>query len=147
MPRHRAARPRPSPVRGAFRLALSEVAEGIRSSAEADRRTLIKRARLPEPIFNPCLFAGNAFLGSPDAWWPDAGVAGEVDSREWHLSPQDWERTLARQTRMSARGIIVLHFTPRQIRSGRRAVAEEIRSALQAGRDRPALSIQARPAR
>jgi hypothetical protein len=136
------------PVHGSalFRLALSEVAEGTRSSAEADLRTLIKRARLPEPIFNPCLFAGDAFLGSPDAWWPDAGVAGEVDSREWHLSPQDWERTLARHTRMSAHGIIVLHFTPRQIRSGPRAVAEEISSALRAGRNRPALRIQARPA-
>jgi hypothetical protein len=146
---HLAAELERGPVHGSalFRLALSEVAEGVRSSAEADLRTLIKRARLPEPIFNPRLFAGNAFLGSPDAWWPDAGVAGEVDSREWHLSPQDWERTLARQTRMSARGIIVLHFTPRQVRLGARAVAEEIRSALQAGRGRPALRIQARPAR
>jgi hypothetical protein len=68
--------------RGWWRLALAEVDAGIRSPAEADLRTLIKRARLPEPAYNPRLHVGDAFIGSPDAWWPDAGVAGEVESRE-----------------------------------------------------------------
>jgi hypothetical protein len=71
------------PVRGSARLraALAEVADGIRSSAEADLRSLIKRARLPRPMFNPCLFAGETFIAIPDCWWPHAGVAAEVDSR------------------------------------------------------------------
>jgi hypothetical protein len=34
------------------------------------------------------------FIAEPDAWWTDAGVAGEIESREWYLSPRDWERTL-----------------------------------------------------
>jgi hypothetical protein len=40
------------PVRGSarFRQALEEVAEGVRSSAEGDLRTLIKRERLPDPM-------------------------------------------------------------------------------------------------
>jgi len=82
------------------------VADGIRSVAEGDLRKLIKK-----------LFVGAVFLASPDAWWPDAGAAGEVDSREWHFSPLDWERTLARHDRMSAHGIIVLHFPPRLIKN------------------------------
>jgi hypothetical protein len=60
---------------------------------------LIKRAGLPMPLFSARLFAGQDFLAVPDCWWPDAGVAAEVDSREWHLSPRDWENTLARPAR------------------------------------------------
>jgi hypothetical protein len=76
------------PVKGSamFRSALGEVADGIRSTTEGDLRDLIRTARLPTPLFNPSLYAGDVFLGKPDAWWPDAGVAGEVDSRAWHLS-------------------------------------------------------------
>ena len=99
-----------------FRSVLGEVAEGIRSTAEGDLRDLIKKARLPMPLFNPSLYVGDAFLAKPDAWWPDAGVAGEVDSREWPLSPEDWDRATRRHDLMGAAGIIPLHFSPKQIR-------------------------------
>jgi len=137
------------PVQGSarLRLALAEVANGVRSAPEADLRRLIIRARLPEPIFNPRLYVHDDYLASSDAWWPDAGVAGEVDSREWHLSPRDWEETLARHARMSAHGIIVLHFTPRRILAEPTAVAREMASAIRAGRSRPALPIKTLAAR
>ena len=136
------------PRRGSalLRRALAEVADGVRSAAEADLRTLIKRARLPSPMFNPRLFIGRLFLASPDCWWPDAGVAAETDSRQWHLSPRDWEETLARHARMSAHGIIALHFTPGQISAKRNEVATAIRSALAAGASRPLPQIRALPA-
>ena len=84
------------PVRGSalLREALTEVGEGIRSTAEADLRDLIIRAQLPAPMFNARLYAGGVLIAVADAWWPDAGVAAEVDSREWHLSPQSWEETM-----------------------------------------------------
>jgi hypothetical protein len=129
---------------GLLRQALAEVSEGIRSTAEGDLRDLIVRARLPRPMFNPRLFAGRTFLGVPDCWWPESGIAAEVDSRAWHLSPRDWEQTLARHARMSAHGIIVLHFTPGQIRSARHEVTTAIGKALAAGRTLPA--IRALPA-
>jgi hypothetical protein len=47
---------------------------------------------------------------------------------------------------MSSFGIIVLHFTPRQIRTQPRLVAETLKSALEAAANRPALSIRALPA-
>lgn len=46
---------------------------------------------------------------------------------------------------MSARGIIVLHFTPRQIREEPARVVAEIRAALAAGRRRDPLGIRATP--
>jgi hypothetical protein len=129
-----------------LRQALAEVADGVRSVAEGDLRDLIIRAGLPRPMFNARLFVADEFLGTPDAWWPDAGVAAEVDSREWHLSPEDWERTLARHARMIGYGILVLHFTPHQVRTQPDWVVAEISSALGAGRQRPALGVRARPA-
>jgi hypothetical protein len=128
-----------------LRRALAEVADGVRSAAEGRLYALIKRARLPVPMFNPRLFVGRDFLAVPDCWWPDAGVVAEVDSREWHLSPREWENTLARHARMSAAGIIVLPFPPKRIRTEGSAVIAEIRSALAAGRPLP--QVQARPAR
>ncbi len=79
----------PSQGSAGLRQALAEVAGGVRSAAEADLVRLIRRARLPMPLLNPRLYVGGKFLASPDAWWPDAGVAVEVDSRQWHLSPAD----------------------------------------------------------
>jgi len=135
------------PVRGSavLRSVLAEVADGIRSTAEGDLNDVIRTARLPMPPFNPSLYDGDVFLGKPDAWWPDAGVAGEVDSREWHLSPEDWDRTRRRHDRMAAAGIIVLHFSPRQIRREPVEVAQMIKGALKGGLSRPPLPIRTIP--
>ena len=135
------------PVKGSalFRSVLAEVADGIRSTAEGDLRDVIRTVRLPTPLFNPSLYDGDVFLGKPDAWWPDAGVAGEVDSREWHLSPEDWDRTRRRHDRMAAAGIILLHFSPAQIRREPAEVARMIKGALERGLRRPGLLIRTIP--
>jgi hypothetical protein len=117
-----------------LRQALTEVAAGVRSTAEGDLRTLIRRGGLPEPLYNPSLYVGEDFLASPDAWWVAAGVAAEVDSKEYHLSPAEWARTMDRHARMTAQGILVLHFPPSKIRGDGRAVREQIRSALESSR-------------
>jgi hypothetical protein len=124
------------PARGSarLRLALAEVADGVRSTAEGELRSLILQAKLPAPLYNHRLFVGEDFLATPDAWWPHAGVVAEVDSREWHLSPAHWEQTLARHDRMTAQGILVLRFPPRRLRAAKREVIQEIRAALAASR-------------
>jgi very-short-patch-repair endonuclease len=136
------------PVRGSalLRQAVAEVTDGVRSSAEGELRDLIKQAKLPMPLFNAALYAGDQFIARPDCWWADAGVAVEVDSRQWHLSPKDWERTLARHAAMSAHGIVVLHFTPQQIKKEGATVTANLRSALETGRARPPLPIRTVPA-
>ena len=134
---------RGGPIRGSamFRSVLGEVADGIRSTAEGDLRDLIRAARLPMPLFNASLYVGDAFLARPDAWWPDASVAVEVDSYEWHLSPADADRTRKRHDLMGAAGIILLHFSPRQIRRERAEVVRMIKDALDSGLQRPSLPI------
>ena len=128
-----------------FREALTDVADGIRSAAEGDLKDLLKSSGLPMPLFNATLFAGNTFVATPDAWWPEFGLAVEVDSREWHMSPQDHQRTLERQARMGAHGIVVLPFTPRQIRTRPAEVLAAIRGALDSARGRPPLSLRTVP--
>jgi hypothetical protein len=130
---------------GALRAALEEVANGVASVAEGDLRKLIKSGGLPEPMYNAKLFVGDAFLARPDVWWAEAGVAVEVDSREWHLSPADWERTQIRHAAMSAHGILVLHFAPRRIRADGATVLAELRATIEAGQRRPPLKIRAEP--
>jgi hypothetical protein len=122
-----------------FREALTDVADGIRSAAEGDLKDLLKKSGLPMPLFNASIYDDNngTFIARPDAWWPDKGVAVEVDSHEWHLSPHDHTRTLERQRRMAKRGILVLPFTPRDIRTQPAKVLAAIREALETGR-RPA---------
>jgi hypothetical protein len=124
------------PVRGSalFRSVLAEVADGIRSPAEGDLRDLILRSALPRPLFNPSLFLKGRLLAKPDAWWPDYGVAVEVDSREWHLAPDDWEATMRRDRRLTAAGIQVLHVSPRQLRIEPDRIVCDIAAALRAGR-------------
>jgi hypothetical protein len=137
----------PSRESGRLRAVLGEVADGIASAAEGDLRQLIKRSGLPEPMYNPDLYVGSQLLARPDAWWKEAGVAAEVDSREWHLGPEQWEQTTARHRRLSAHGIIVIHFTPRQLKTEGRRIAAELKSAIDTGRRRPPLKIRTEPRR
>jgi len=131
------------PRRGSrpLRMVLADVADGARSVAESDLLRLIKRAGIT-PLCNRLLYAGKTFIAKPDMWWPDAGVAVEVDSREWHLLPEQAEETASRHNRMGSYGIIVLHFTPRQIGSQPEWVITEIRGALATGRNRPPLPLR-----
>jgi hypothetical protein len=132
------------PIQGSalLRIAVGDVYAGTRSNPEADLHDLLRRAKLPLPEFNPRLYAGEEFIGSPDAWWQYAGVAGEVDSNEYHLSPEDHERTLTRDTRMRMYSINVLHFTPRKIRTRPAEVVAAIRSALANNNFHPTVPIR-----
>jgi len=128
-----------------LREALADVADGTRSAAEGDLKDLLAKSGLPMPLFNASIFdAQGTFIATPDAWWPERGVAVEVDSHEWHLSPHDHARTLDRQRRMGKYGIVVLPFTPKQIRTQPAEVLATIRQALETGR--PPLNIQTKAA-
>jgi hypothetical protein len=117
-----------------LKLVFAEVAAGAESAPEIDLMRLVKRARLPTPLYNPKLYLGEKFLAKPDAWWKEMSVAAEVDSREWHLGPEDWQRTMIRHDVMTAAGIQVLHLTPAMIRTEPAEVVGMIRQALQMGR-------------
>jgi hypothetical protein len=127
-------------------VALRECIAGSRSAAEGDLMTLIGRSGLAEPMYNAELYtADGTFLGIADAWWQRAGVVAEVDSRRYHLSPADYERTVMRHNRMAARGINVLHFLPDTVKTEPSTVIRSLRGAIRSGTARPPLLIVAKP--
>lgn len=137
------------PAAGAtlFRDALAEIGDGVRSVAEADCRILILSSDLPKPMFNARLFDANGvFIAAVDAWWPEAGVAAEVDSRAYHLSADDQDRTTERHDQLLAHGIMPLHFPPKRIKADPVGVINDLRSAIEEGSRRPPLPITALPA-
>jgi hypothetical protein len=125
-----------------LRTVIAEVTDGTRSAPEAELRDLIIKARMPLPLFNPRLYAPSGdFIACPDAWWPDAGVAIEIDSRQWHMAPDDWERTMTRHSDLGQYGIVTLHVTPHQLRTDPGSFLRKAANAYKAGSARPRLSI------
>ena len=129
-----------------FRSVLAEVVDGIRSTAEADLRDLIETGRLPMPLFNASLYDGDTFLGKPDAWWPDAGVAlRRSDSRS---SGTCLPRTGIAHGRVISDGGDWHHrlalLTTRHTHEPA-TVARTIRDALERGLHRPPLPIRTVP--
>lgn len=130
-----------------LRRVIAEVTDGVRSAPEAELRDLIAKARMPVPLFNPRLYLPNGtFIACPDAWWPEAGVAIEIDSRQWHLAPDDWERTMTRHSDLGQYGIVTLHTTPHQLRADPAPFLRKAANAYKAGVARPCLNILTLPA-
>jgi hypothetical protein len=136
-----------APHSALLRKALEEVDDGVRSMAEAEFRLLITRSGLPEPVFNAQLYdARGRFIAMVDAWWARAGVAAEVDSREYHTKADDQDKTSERHNRLTARhGIHVLHYAPKRIRTKGQLVIAELTEAIKEGLARPPLPITVVP--
>jgi hypothetical protein len=130
------------------RSVLEEVGAGVRSAAEGSARRLLRRSPvLRGALWNPTLYdARDRFVAVADAWLDDVAMAWEIDSYEWHLSPADYEATLARRSRMTAAGIVVVHHTPRRIRTDERGVLAELEGAYEQCRTRPRPAVRAVPA-
>jgi hypothetical protein len=129
-----------------LRRALVDVHAGTRSAAEADLKDLISKHGLDEPLYNARLYSATGnFLGVADAWWQRAGVVAEVDSLEYHLSPQDYERTTMRHNSMAEHGINLLHFLPSSLKKDPGSVSANLRGAIARGNAQPPLRIHALP--
>ena len=129
----------PSAGSRSLRRALAEVSDGVRSTAEAGLKKLIDHSDLEKPLYNARLYTPDGdFIAKPDAWWQRAGVAGEVDSREYHMEAADYRATQMRHNRMESYGINVQHWLPSVIATESRTVLSDLRRAIAAGHARPA---------
>ncbi|MFD0277053.1 hypothetical protein ACFVHB_24530 [Kitasatospora sp. NPDC127111] len=126
---------------------VEELAAGVRSVVEGEARELVRGAGLPEPLWNPVLLLDGRFLAVPDAFWPQACVALEIDSRAWHLRPADHERSLARANRFTAAGLPVVRTTPVQLRRDPAPLLGELTALLATGPHGPHTRISWRRAR
>jgi hypothetical protein len=126
------------------RRVLDEVSDGVRSAAEAWSRSLIRRSSLPEPEWNVLIrsTAGKQ-LAVVDGWWGDVGLAWQIDSLEFHLSPDDYARTMAQHSALLANGVMTVHTVPSRLRSDPAGVLNELRGAYQAAAQRPRPGVSA----
>ncbi|WP_240687392.1 hypothetical protein [Amycolatopsis suaedae] len=128
------------------RRVISEMERGIRSAAEAWAVPVVRRAKLPAPQWNVEIRDANGkSLGITDAYWEEVALALEVDSLDWHLNPEGYERTMRKHTAMAAAGILVVHILPKQLRNDPLGVIRALRAAYQQAAGRPPPPVHARP--
>jgi hypothetical protein len=136
----------PTAGRRWYRMALTEISDGVRSAAESQLKHLIDRSDLEKPMYNADLYTlDGIFIGRPDAWFARAGVAGEVDSRQYHMGARDYEATTMRHNRMEAAGIHLLHWLPSTIKAEPGRVIADLHNAIASGNRCPPLPIRAIP--
>ncbi|MFD7262851.1 hypothetical protein [Streptomyces sp. NPDC059874] len=125
-------------TRPAVRAAAAELLAGVRSIAEAQARDTLTATDLPIPLWNARLHTPDGtFLASPDAYWPDEGVALEIDSAEYHYTRDAWHATLRRRLRLESHGILVVSATPSMIRDTPKEVLAAVRAFLALAAARP----------
>ncbi|MEJ8277393.1 hypothetical protein [Pseudonocardia spirodelae] len=110
------------------RTVLGEMVAGVRSVAEARARRLVARSRLPRPLSNVRLLdRDGTVIAVVDFWWPEAGLVWEIDSIEFHLSPDDYARTVRRRSALGRRGVVVVQTLPGDLRRRPAEVLDELR--------------------
>ncbi|RZT88396.1 hypothetical protein EV383_5335 [Pseudonocardia sediminis] len=130
------------------RQVLTEISAGARSAAEAAVVELLRTGRFPEPMRNAWLYRPDGtFLACVDVWFADVGLAWEIDSREFHLSPDDHERTLDRHNALVAAGVPVLRSLPSHVSTRRSEVLARLRDARAECARRPLPAVIASPHR
>lgn len=120
-----------APRRGSahLRSALEEIAAGARSAPEADVYRLIQRSGLPMPRFNvPVVINGRRYILDGLWDWLRAGL--EVDSRAYHLLPDDWDQHLARQNEVQSGGLVLMRLTTVRLRRDRAGAEAALRRFL-----------------
>lgn len=116
----------------------------IRKRTRSRRLIPLRPALCPAALWNPRLYdRDGAFIAIPDAWFDEVAMAWEIDSKEWHLSPEDYAATVQRRTRMMAAGVIVVQRLPSALRLRPAAVLGDLQANLAHAAVRPRPSLRA----
>jgi very-short-patch-repair endonuclease len=82
-----------------------------------------------------------ATLATVDAYWEAFGVVLEIDSVEWHLSPEDYRRTQRRHAWLGRHGLQVIPFGPADVEADPELLVNTIRDTLAASTG-PAVNVR-----
>lgn len=123
---------------------LAEIDDNVRSVAQGWAKRLVQQAGLPSPQWRvPITTPNGSHVATADAWWDEVGLAWEVDSYAFDLSPTDATAALARAARLTATGVLVVHTPPSQLRDEPTAVADLLRAAHTQATTRPRPEVKA----
>ncbi|MCE7002395.1 hypothetical protein LWC34_06050 [Kibdelosporangium philippinense] len=113
------------------------------SMAEAQAMVIVRDSTLPDPQWNVSVFGQDGrYIGCPDAWWNEVALAWEIDSYQFHFKPGDYARTIERNSRYAAAGILVIQTLPTELRDAPGAVIQKLHAAYQAASARPRPGVQ-----
>ena len=91
-----------------------------------------RRCRIDQQVLAALLPPGRAVAthAAPDAYWEAYGVALELDSMAWHLSPNRYRRTQARQRDLVVHNVDVLPVAPQDAIENPGARCEQVMQKL-----------------
>ncbi|WP_328701326.1 hypothetical protein [Amycolatopsis pittospori] len=127
------------------RAVLRELEADVKSVPEAAALAIWNRAGLPPAKQNVRIYdAHGNYVGKPDSWCDELAMAWEVDSYAFHFGREAFRKTLHRNNRYAAAGIIVVQTLPSRIRDEPDKVIAELRAAAEAAalRPRPNVSME-----
>lgn len=116
-----------------LRRALSDVLDGAKSIAEAEAIDVLRRCRLPEFEANvPIVTTRGVHIAEADCLWRELRSVMEVDSRAYHFSEEDWDKTRRRHSKLVRHGFSVDHHSPAEVRGNPLVFAKEVEHWLRA---------------
>ncbi|MFJ9608243.1 hypothetical protein ACIRS1_18090 [Kitasatospora sp. NPDC101176] len=116
------------------RAALDELLSAERDFVLERVGELVDEGLLPVPLVGPELrMRGGTFIAVPDLYWPERGVAVEVDSDLRCVSEGEAAWVRGGQHRMEYLGIRVVYVCGARLAADRDAVGAEVREAFRAG--------------
>lgn len=100
-----------------LRRAVDEVTLGAASAPEARAASPLRAARVPAFEQNvPVTVGARRYVA--DFLWRELWAILEIDSRDYHFAPRDWQATLRRHAELETAGYSVIHVPPAELRDG-----------------------------
>ncbi|WP_091810800.1 hypothetical protein [Prauserella marina] len=120
------------------KIVISEMERGVRAAADSWAARAVKRGGLPAPEWNAEVRDDTgAVLGTAQAFWPNVGLAWEVDSPDFHLTSAGYQATTSRLARFTSAGIVVVQTRPARLLRNPDAVLGDLRQAFDRPTSRP----------
>jgi hypothetical protein len=127
---------------------LADVAAGVRSAAERHAKQLWQRSGLPAAQWNvPVLRPDGSLVGIADCWVDEVAMVWEIESSQWHMSPEAHDRTVVRAAEFAAAGAVYTATKPKRLETRPRDVVETLRETYAQALARPRPTLQAGPRR
>ncbi len=125
------------------RLVIGALEDGVETAVEQWLQTVIAGSDLSKPVRKAELRTPEGqVVGLAEVWWPEVGVAMQVNYEEFALEPDRATKTPA----LVAAGLIVVRVSPAQLRDEPLVVIQNLREAHRRARQRPPPQLHCAPA-
>ena len=105
------------------------------SPMESEARVVFLDGGLPAPVLQHEIIDLCGKLWRVDFAWPEAMVAAEYDSMQWHANPDIWRRDRLKAARLAECGWTVVSFVVDDVRRHPEDLVMRVSRRLEAGRD------------